>query len=124
MKRCLLLPAILLVVSGCALLQQSKEIESANGRVLSAAEQEIPQGQPRRMPQALPQGGFAAPVPTPPAFPRTHLYELKLDDGRTIRTESPMNFNVGDCVMISIKDAPESPGGLVRSTLSKGSGCK
>jgi hypothetical protein len=112
--------AILVSVLGCASAPAPQE--TANGRVLAAAEQKIPQGQPLGGAlRPMPQGGFAAPSPAPQPFPSTYVYDLKLDDGRTVRIQSPMRFGIGDCVRLS---AAEISAGTVRGTLAKGSDCK
>ena len=112
--------AILITALGCASAPTPQE--TANGRVLAVAEQKVPQGQPLGGALTpMPQGGFAAPSPAPQPFPSTYVYDLKLDDGRTVRTESPMRFGIGDCVRLS---AAEISAGTVRGTLAKGSACK
>jgi len=120
------LSAALATALGCASAPGPEELQVANGRVLAAAEQRVAAGQPigGGVLSPMPQGGFAAPTPTPPAFPPTYVYDLKLDDGRVVRTESALRFGVGDCVRFSQRGAAATSAGLVRGTLAKSSDCK
>jgi len=114
--------------SACAYPRASLHTMSNNGRIASVtAHAETPmQGSSGKI--AVPVGGVfvpveAAPLPIPK---RTYIYEVRLTEGQTVRTQSDREFAVGDCVRLWHAGGIENAKGeynFIPGTLERDSGC-
>lgn len=120
-----LIVALAAVLSGCASSPEPHETQAAIGRVLSVELREIPYG---RATTNVPVFGIGmVVVPMAVTSPSTYVYEIRLEEGRTIRTQSLLPIRAGECVRLWHRlggGSTSDKDNFMPGTLESSTGCK